>query len=207
LYLAVAAACVAVGVYGLLGRAAPRAAAVALDFPLRDGRFYVASGGSNALVNGHFGDGAAEPGGALALDIVAVDRLGQRSAGLRPDDPEAYTIFGRPVYAPCDGTVKRIVEGLPDRSPTPATDDAAAGNQVTIVCGSAEVVLSHLRQGSIEVRAGDAVKRGDRVAAVGSSGRTTEPHLHVHAQAPDGTALAMTFNGRTLNRGLVTPDR
>ena len=206
-YLALAAVCVGVGIYGWLGRAAPRAEAVALEFPLREGRFYVASGGANALVNDHFGAGAAEPGGVLALDIVAVDRLGQRSAGLRPDDPEAYTIFGLPVYAPCDGTVKRVVDGLPDRSPAPPADDAAPGNQVVILCGTTEVVLSHLREGSIEAHAGDAVKRGQRIAAVGGSGRITEPHLHVHAQSPDGAARAMSFNGRTLSRGLVTPDR
>ncbi len=206
-YLVLAAACIGVGVYGWLGRAAPRVDAVDLDFPLRDGRFYVASGGVNALINDHFGTAAAEPGGALAIDVVAVDRLGQRASGLRPETPEAYTIFGWPVYAPCSGVVKRLVDGLPDQSDTPATDDAAAGNQIILECGEDQVVISHLRQGSIEVRAGDAVKRGARIAAVGGSGRTVEPHLHMHAQAPDGSPLAMSFGGRTLSRGLVAAQR
>jgi Peptidase family M23 len=206
-YLLLAAVCVGVGAYGWLGRAAPQADKVELDFPLRDGRFYVASGGVNALFNDHFGDARAEPGGALAIDVIAVDRLGQRSAGLRPDDPEAYTIFGWPVYAPCSGMVTRTVDGLPDRSDVPVTDDAAAGNQIHLECGEAQVVLSHLRQGSFEVRAGDVVKRGARIAAVGSSGRTAEPHLHMHAQAADGAPLAMTFGGRTLSRGLVAARR
>jgi hypothetical protein len=202
-YLVLAAACIGVGLYGWAGRQMPDAKTVELEFPLRDGRFYVASGGSNVLVNGHFGTRAAEPGGKLALDIVAVDRLGQRSSGLRPDDPEAYTIFGWPVYAPCSGVVKRLVDALPDRSDTPAGADAAAGNQIVLECGDAQVVFSHLRQGSIEVRAGDTVNRGTRIAAVGGSGRTVEPHLHMHAHAPDGRPLAMTFGGRALSRGLV----
>ena len=206
-YLVLAAVCIGVGVYGWLGRAAPRAQAVDLEFPLRDGRFYVTGGGAQAMVEDYFGAGDAEPGAAFALDVIAVDRLGQRAAGLRPDDPEAYTIFGWPVYAPCDGAVKRVVDGVPDRSAQPAAADAAAGNRIVLHCGDAQVVLSHLRQGSIEVREGDPVKRGARLAAVGNSGRSLEPHLRLHAQTSDGRPLAMHFNGRPLTRGLVPAAR
>lgn len=213
-YLALAATFAAVGAYAWMGRAAPAAPPVALEFPLRDGRFYVASGGSNALVNNHLSAPPRYRGQSLALDIVAFDRLGQRASGLLPSDPEAYSIFGMPVFAPCDGAVKHVVDGLPDQSPPDADRDRPAGNHVVLECGAAEVVLAHLREGSIEAKAGQIVRRGDRLAAVGNSGNTSEPHLHVHAQRAGGAdplldrePLAMTFDGRALSRGIVRLER
>lgn len=213
-YLALAATFAAIGAYSWTGRAAPAAPAVALEFPLRDGRFYVASGGSNALVNHHLSAPQRVRGQSLALDVVAYDQLGQRAAGLLPADPEAYSIFGMPVFAPCDGAVTRVVDGLADQSP-PATDrERPAGNHVVLECGAAEVVLAHLRDGSIEVKAGQVVRRGDRLAAVGNSGNSSEPHLHIHAQRAGGAEpflarepLAMTFDGRPLSRGIVRLER
>jgi hypothetical protein len=215
LYLAFAVAFVAIGLYGWAGRAAPAADAVALEFPLRDGRFYVASGGANRAVNYHFDAPARYRGQSLGLDIVAFDHLGQRAAGITPKDPGDYTIFGMPVYAPCDGTVKRAVDGLPDRVPPDADREHPAGNHVVLACGDAEVVLAHLRDGSVEVKEGAEIRRGQRIAAVGNSGNTSEPHLHIHAQRAGGDGdplldrepLAMTFNGRTLARGIVNPER
>jgi hypothetical protein len=213
-YLALAATFAAIGAYAWMGRAAPAAPAVALDFPLRDGRFYVASGGSNALVNNHLSAPPRYRGQSLALDIVAFDRLGQRAAGLLPSDPEAYSIFGMPVFAPCDGMAKHVVDGLPDQSPPDTDRERPAGNHVVLECGAVEVVLAHLSEGSIEVKAGQIVRRGDRLAAVGNSGNTSEPHLHVHAQRAGGAdplldrePLAMTFDGRALSRGIVRLER
>jgi hypothetical protein len=213
-YLALAATFAAIGAYGWLGRAAPAMPAVALEFPLRDGRFYVASGGSNALVNNHLSAPPRYRGQSLALDIVAFDGLGQRASGVLPADPEAYSIFGMPVFVPCDGAVKHVVDGLPDQSPPASDPERLAGNHVVLECGAVEVVLAHLREGSIEVKRGQLVRRGDRLAAVGNSGNTSEPHLHIHAQRPGGgdplldrEPLAMTFAGRPLARGIVRRER
>lgn len=38
----------------------------------------------------------------------------------------------------------------------------------------------HLRPGSIPVRAGDRVRAGQAIGAVGFTGDTTGPHLHMH---------------------------
>jgi murein DD-endopeptidase MepM/ murein hydrolase activator NlpD len=58
-------------------------------------------------------------------------------------------------------------------------------------------VPGHLLAGSIQVAPGAGVKMGDHVAAVGNSGNSDEPHLHIHAQAP-GTA-ADPFSGDPLH--------
>jgi murein DD-endopeptidase MepM/ murein hydrolase activator NlpD len=41
-------------------------------------------------------------------------------------------------------------------------------------------LYAHLRAGSITVKPGDRVKRGQSIARVGNSGNTLAPHLHFH---------------------------
>ncbi len=43
---------------------------------------------------------------------------------------------------------------------------------------------AHLKQGSVRVKAGETVKRGQAIAQLGQTGNTTEPHLHF--QLTDG---------------------
>ncbi len=53
------------------------------------------------------------------------------------------------------------------------------GNYVVIDHGNNEYSLyAHLRPGSISVKAGQKVEQGAIIAAVGSAGNSTEPHLH-----------------------------
>ena len=49
--------------------------------------------------------------------------------------------------------------------------------------GSAEYsLLAHLRRGSVSVRVGEAVTRGQPVGECGNSGFSTVPHLHFQVQ-------------------------
>jgi len=192
----------------LAGRAPPAAEGIDLTFPLRGGRFVVANGGSNALVNAHVGtldDPRFAPvrGQAYALDIVAVNAIGVRAFGLLPADPNRYVIFGMPVHAPCAGVVSQTENTLPDLSPPQTDPRNPAGNNVMIDCGGFTLLLAHLRQGSVRVRPGQRLANGDLVGSVGNSGNSDEPHLHVHAQGPGtgalmlgGEPLSMRFDGR-----------
>lgn len=207
-----ALACAALWVLALGGRAVPPGEAVDLAFPLRDGRIVVANGGSSTLVNAHL-DTLDDPrflpvrGQSYAVDLVAVNALGVRAMGLLPEDPARYAIFGLPVHAPCEGVVSQIEDTLPDLPP-PRTDARnPAGNRVLLDCGDFMVLLAHLKRGSIRVQAGQRVIAGTIVGAVGNSGNTDEPHLHVHAQSRGsgalllgGEPLAMRFDGRYLVR-------
>jgi murein DD-endopeptidase MepM/ murein hydrolase activator NlpD len=57
--------------------------------------------------------------------------------------------------------------------------DSIAGNYVAIDHGNGEFsVYAHLKPGSITVKIGDVVKSGQVMAQLGSSGNSTEPHLH-----------------------------
>ena len=58
---------------------------------------------------------------------------------------------------------------------------AIGGNQIVIDHGNGEFSFyAHLKPGSLLVKPGDRVQRGQRIAAVGGSGNSTEPHLHFH---------------------------
>ena len=53
--------------------------------------------------------------------------------------------------------------------------------------GGRYLVLGHLKQGSVTVQVGEIVRRGQPLAAVGNSGHTNEPHLHLQVQdSPTG---------------------
>lgn len=187
------------------------AEAVALEWPFRDGTFKVIHGGSTSTVNQHHG----VPAQRYALDVVAVNRFGLRARGLLPAALDRYFIFGMTLRAPCSGEVIAARDGLTDGEPT--TDRSKlAGNFAAIHCGGRTVLLAHLKAGSLAVRAGDRVESGHVLGQVGSSGNSSEPHLHIQAVAgrvDDGLAMIttargvpMTFSGRFLVRNdVVTP--
>jgi hypothetical protein len=173
-----------------------------VDFssPLGPGTYLVANGGSAPSVNAHaafLDQRVAEHkpywGTGHGIDVVAIDRWGLRADGLLPADPRRYLIFGRPVVAPCAGDVMIAVDGLPDML-VPRVDKVhLAGNHVILRCSGVDILLGHFGNGTVVVRRGQQLATGDTIAAVGNSGNTSEPHLHIHAQLP-GTADA-PFSG------------
>jgi hypothetical protein len=166
-----------------------------LEFPLASGTFYVIQGGSHILVNPFHRTGATQQE-AHALDIVQLNGLGGRAAGLYPHRLESYVIFGAPVISPCSGTVAAAVSG---RVNTPVgARGVHPGNQVLLRCQGALITLAHLAP-RLAVRAGDRVRSGQLIGYVGNSGRSSEPHLHIDALREEGLVpLPMKFDGRTL---------
>jgi murein DD-endopeptidase MepM/ murein hydrolase activator NlpD len=60
-------------------------------------------------------------------------------------------------------------------------------------------VYAHLKTGSVRVRPGDKVRAGQVIGQLGSSGNSTEPHLHFHVcDRPDALRCAgvpVNFDG------------
>ena len=199
-----------------LGRRLPAGPVTEMRFPLDGGTFLVVNGGDDLRINAHLKTrDEAKPrlarwrGNGYGVDVVAIDRFGSRAAGVRPTDNTRYRIFGWPVLAPCDGTVVQAVDGLPDMTP-PAYDVPArlAGNHVILACGTSHVALAHFRRGSVRVEAGNRVRAGLKIAEVGNSGGSDEPHLHMHVQQPgnedapmSGAPVVARWSGRWLVRG------
>ncbi len=73
--------------------------------------------------------------------------------------------IGTPVIAPADGIVSNTGR------------DSFYGNAVVISHGFG-MATRFLHLSKIFVRAGQRVKRGDKIAEVGNTGRSTGPHLH-----------------------------
>jgi hypothetical protein len=163
--------------------------ALRLAFPLLDGIYLISHGGSRAALNAHHSVEAQ----SYALDIVAIGPLGFRADGLLPASPESYVVFGKPVYAPCAGRVLAVHDEEIDRSPPDRDPEHPAGNFVVLGCGDASIVLAHLKRGSVVVRPNDELARGARIASVGNSGNTSEPHLHLHAIRGQTVALEQLF--------------
>ena len=209
----------------LRSRNVPPASAVTLAFPLEPGVYLVVNGGSDINTNAHLMTlDASIPrfrewrGQSYGVDIVKLDAFGFRARSAQPADPKAYAIYGARVLAPCAGQVLIAVDGLPDMQ-VPEVDRAhMAGNHVMLRCADpnafVDVLLGHLRPGSVQVHAGASVAIGDWLGSVGNSGNTGEPHLHVHAQRPGpvgaplgGDPLPLLFGGRFPVRGdrIVSP--
>ena len=148
-----------------------------------------------------------------AFDIVAIESGAVIRGGVarylqgraRADDAFGWSAR---VGAPIDGVVLTAVDGMPDRVELqpwrdvlrtgvrglhPPGDPAAlAGNHVIVESRGVRFVVAHLRRGSVVVRPGDRVVAGDAVGAVGNSGNSVAPHLHLQgigrARGPFATA-------------------
>ena len=207
-----ACACAAVVVVVAWRGRQPPSPLVDLAFPLKNGHYLVVNGGRGVLINAHNATLEGERfrpyrGQSYGVDIVRISQWGLRADGVLPDDPAAYAIFGDAVAAPCSGRVIAAEDGAPDMSPPTPDRRHMAGNHVIIACGSAWVVLGHLRQQSLRVRAGSMVEIGSPIGVVGNSGNSNEPHLHIHAQRPappdaplSGEPLPIRLGGRFLLR-------
>lgn len=198
----------------LAGARQPGGSAIALASPLPAGQYLVANGGASTSVNAHADilDQSVPAhrhcrGTAYGVDLVAIDRWGLRANGLMPQDPHLYRIFGMPVVSPCAGEVIAAVDGVPDMRVPDFDAVNLAGNHVILRCAGIDVVLAHFQRGSVRVKTGERLAVGAPIALVGNSGGSSEPHLHIHAQAPaardaplSGGAIPMTFGGRFLVR-------
>ncbi len=120
-------------------------------------------------------------------DFVFVNGNGDMYVG-DPKDNRSWFGFGKPVHATADGVIVDAYDGLPDdrsfnEKEIATREMAFAGNYVMLDHGNREIsYFGHLKQGSVRVRKGERVKRGEVIAQVGASGSSLFPHLHYQLQ-------------------------
>jgi murein DD-endopeptidase MepM/ murein hydrolase activator NlpD len=100
---------------------------------------------------------------------------------------ESYRAYGAEALAVANATVVAVKDGIPENVPgptsraVPITLETVSGNHVILDLGQGQYAFyAHLQPGSLRVKAGDKVKRGQVLGLVGNSGNSTEPHLHFH---------------------------
>lgn len=95
---------------------------------------------------------------------------------------------GTPVLAARAGTVMQVVDRFRKGGMTEALKERM--NLVRVLHDDDSMGLyAHIATGSARVRPGDAVPVGTPLAAVGSVGWSSAPHLHFSVQANDGREL------------------
>ncbi len=165
-----------------------KTSAVVIDPPLRGPRWVAANGCCDTLTS-HRGAVMAVNGVQRTPERFAIDWL-----QLRPDDRlyagdrsklESYAYFGTPVYAVADGTVVNLydqaAEQVPGEPVKGITPESIGGNMLVIDIGGGNFAFfAHLKPGSLRVKLGDHVKRGQVIALLGNTGNSDAPHLHFH---------------------------
>ena len=167
--------------------------------PLKGGAWLAANGPS--AESGHRRamvplDGSYYIAQRFAIDWVKVDDRGRTFSGDSLKN-SSYYAYGSDALAVADGIVTEVKDGIPENVPglnsraVPITLETVGGNHVILDIGGGHFAFyAHLQPGSIKVRTGEHVKRGELLGLVGNSGNSTEPHLHFHlsdASSPLGS--------------------
>jgi hypothetical protein len=163
--------------------------------PLRGGP-WLAGNGPNAR-SGHRRALIATGGTPTIAQRFAIDFVKLNDANTTFHDDKLvngnYYAEGNDALAVANGRVVAVKDSIPENVPgiasraVPITLETVGGNHVIIdIGGGYYAFYAHLRPGSIRVRVGDQVQRGQVVGLVGNSGNSTEPHLHFHVS--DGTS-------------------
>lgn len=100
------------------------------------------------------------------------------------DDLFDYGIYLADVYCPVNGTVIDCKDNEEDILPNTEKFKSSLGNYIFIEVEETGtyLILAHLEKDSVLVDVGEHVTKGTKIAKVGNSGTTSEPHLHMQHQ-------------------------
>ena len=172
---------------------------IVISPPLRGSEWLAGNGPSNT--SGHRRAMIPTGGGVhiaqrFAIDFVQLNPEGRTFSGDQKDNKN-YRCYGAEALAVADGVIVATKDGIPENVPgatsraVPITLETVGGNHVIIDLGNGRFAFyAHLQPGSLRVKNGDKVRRGQVVGLVGNSGNSTEPHLHFHisdANSPLGS--------------------
>jgi murein DD-endopeptidase MepM/ murein hydrolase activator NlpD len=149
------------------------------------------------LQGGATNGGHRNRSGAFAIDACGLDEAWSIVAPGPGKQNADYRGWGREIIAPADGVVVRARNDRPDQPVADVSDPkyyapeykdgGDVGNYLVIDHGNSEYsMMAHFQEGSIVVKVGDRVHRGQALGKLGHSGDTDGPHLHYQLQAgPD----------------------
>jgi murein DD-endopeptidase len=160
---------------------------VVISSPLVGENWVAANGPSNTSahrralipINGH-----AYISQRFAIDWVQMYPDGKTYKGDASDNKN-YRAYGTEIRAVADGVVTQVKDGIPQNTPgakalaVPITLETVGGNHVIMEIGNGLFAFyAHMQPGSLRVKVGDKVTRGQVLGLLGNTGNSTEPHLH-----------------------------
>ena len=168
------------GVKTTTRRVEPPAGYVALtSAPPQKTRLSLPFEGAWGVVQGMDSDGTHTSYAAYALDFVPAEAPITEAAFRRRRKLVGHACYGRPILAPADGRVVWARDGARELPPFHDSRRHEAGNFVIIEHAPDELSeLRHLKKGSLAVKVGDLVHRGQVIGRCGNSGNAVTPHLH-----------------------------
>ncbi|MGH6643604.1 MAG: M23 family metallopeptidase, partial [Bradyrhizobium sp.] len=170
--------------------------AIAIGAPLRGGR-WLAHEGPGGMQSHHWGSLVAVNGALTipqryALDLVGIDAQGHvMKPGVKDIQKSRYADwigYGAEVLAVADGVVRGTRDGeaehrplSPQGEPASLTANGLFGNYVVLeIKPGVFASYAHLQRGSVKVKPGDRVRKGEILGRLGQSGNSAAPHLHFH---------------------------
>ena len=116
----------------------------------------------------------------FAIDFVQLREDGRTFTGDQKDNKN-YRCYGAEALAVADGVVVAVKDGIPENVPgansraVPITLETVGGNHVILDVGNGRFAFyAHLQPGSLRVKLGGKVRRGQVLGLVGNSGNSTE---------------------------------
>lgn len=171
--------------------------------PLKNGRYYVVQGGTPPFMNrGHFNNNKLD---RYSIDLVKLNKLGLSAKGLLKSTISDYCIYNDSVYSPCNGIVIQVIQEVECNEELKKQqynqDHHKTNNIVIIETGQANLILAHLKKGSIVVNKGQIIKTSDFIGLVSNAG-TIEPHLHMQL-IEEGQATPFKIGGKYLHNNSI----
>ncbi|NVO19519.1 MAG: urea transporter [Bacteroidetes bacterium] len=135
------------------------------------------------VTQGHSGEHTHKGIWRHAWDFEIADENDKNHSGKGTSLSDFYC-YNKPVIAPADGWIEEIVDSVDDNQPHEINIEQNWGNSIVIKhLDGLYSKLSHIKKGSFSVEKGQFVRKGDKLALCGNSGRSPEPHLHFQLQA------------------------
>ncbi|MBI9030871.1 urea transporter [bacterium] len=145
-------------------------------------QFYLPFVGEWTVTQGNQGDLTHKMQWAYAWDFEMANKSGETYRGQGSQTQDFYC-YGKPVLASASGWIVNFVDGIEDNPIGQINTRENWGNFVVIHHGySIYSMYCHIKKGTIKVKNGEWIAKGDKVGLVGNSGRSAVPHLHFNVQ-------------------------
>lgn len=180
-----------------------------IDFPFRQGLYLITDGGNSKIsrmMNYHFHSSVHKKRKTNKSMLYATDivKISGEMTSFIPSKNEDYAIFNENLYSPMEGQILKVINDIDDNRPFSGNYPYNTGNTVVVKKDHYYFLLGHLKKGSIVVNEGNSVSRGDFLGAVGNSGMSERPHLHMQLMKSEtedywkGLGICIQFKNRNL---------